>query len=404
MADNEQHTHEHDEAAEPPQAARPTGGPPPAPQDAGSLALTRALKSSFRFLKWAMVLLVVGYLATGVFKVDVGQVKFKLRFGELVPVGSTKPLTAGSGLHVRWPWEEVVTVPTDEKTMTLDKEFWAPAEKGPDIRMAEDLDVRTDGYLLTGDANIVHMKLRVTYQVNSAGDAAAAYAFLVQDPEGTLRRLVKASAVKVVGSMPVMKVLNQDGLLEGISQELSRRMDDFQKSSGVPLGVKVVSVQMLGEENVKNPTEPGKARQAFFNAQNAVSDRNSMISAGQAAAENIINSAEAQRAETLASARGDALRLVRSAKADSTEMEQLLPIFNHSSQEANLLMEDFYQRILVEIMQQSPGAFVIHQEPDGGRQQLRFNFTRAPYLPKQQTAQQQAQSEAKAAAAKGFTQ
>ncbi len=77
-----------------------------------------------------MVLLVIAYLATGIFKVDVNEVKFKLRFGEPIPRCSTAPLR--SGLHLRWPWEEVVTVPTDEKVLTMSTEFWAPAERGAD--------------------------------------------------------------------------------------------------------------------------------------------------------------------------------------------------------------------------------------------------------------------------------
>ena len=379
MPDNEHDSHQHDELHEHATPAPPAGGPGAPQEDAGSLALTRALKSSFRFLKWAMVLLVIGYLANGVFKVNVNEVKFKLRFGELVPRGSTAPLR--SGLHLRWPWEEVVTVPTDEKVLTMATDFWAPAESGPDIRMAKSLSVRTDGYLLTGDANIVHMKLRVTYHVKSAGDGAAAYAFLVKDPAETLQRMVKASVVKVVGSMPVMDVINRTGLLEGIKAEVDRRLAAFERSSGVPLGVEVRAVQTLEEANVKNPTEPGAARQAFTQAQNAVSNYNALVSQGQSQADTIISNARARSAEILAAASGDRQRMVRSARADAAEMQQLLPIYKHSAGEASLLLEDFYQRALVQIMQQSPGAFVIHRQPDGGTQQFRFNFTRAPYLP-----------------------
>ncbi len=61
-------------------------------------------------------------------------------------------------------------------------------------------------------------------------------------------------------------------------------------------------------------------------------------------------------------------------------MKQLLPRYERSPKEAAYLQQDFYQRALVHIMRQSPGAFIIHRQPKGGTQQLRLNFTRAPYI------------------------
>ena len=384
MPGNEHDNHDHGELHEQPPVSQPAGGALP-PEQAGSQALSGALRVSFRFLKWAMVALVIVYLATGLFQVNVNEVKFKLRFGELVPRGSTAPLRAGTGWHLRWPWEVVVPVTTDERTLTADKDFWATAEAGPDIRVAQVLNVRSDGYLLTGDANIVHMKLAVRYHARDDGRGAAAYAFLVQNPEEILSRIVRSAVVKVVGSMPVMDVIGRKGLTDNINLELQKRLAAFEKASGVPLGIEVVGVQTIEQESVKNPTEPGAAKQAFFDAQNAMSRRNAFINEGQTEAEKTLNEAEARSAETLAEARGYATRMVRSAKADATQMEQLLPVFEHSQQEANMLLEDFYQRTMVEVLSISPGAFVLHEQPEGSLQQLRVNFTKPP-VPKKPTA------------------
>ncbi len=75
--------------------------------------------------------------------------------------------------------------------------------------------------------------------------------------------MVRASVVKVVGSMPVMDVIKEHGPVGQHQDGGGRRLAAFQQTSGVPLGVKVKAVQTLSETNVKNPTEPGWTRQAF---------------------------------------------------------------------------------------------------------------------------------------------
>ena len=387
MVENE---HGKDERSGEEEGRQPLEGAPSRPEQAGSRALADALKVSFRFLKFAMVALAAIFLLTGIFTVQPEEVKLKLRFGRVIKDSSGQLVLRPGSWHLRWPWEEVVVVPTDEKTVTLENEFWAVAESGADIRTAQVLKLRTDGYLLTGDTNIVHMKLRVRYRTRSDGDGAAAYAFLVKDPEETLRRALKASVVKVVGSMPVMAVINRRGLIDAITAELNARLKKFEENSGVPLGVSLVAVEAVEQENIKNPTEPGVVRPAFFDAQNAVSFRNALVSEGQTQAQTIVNGAEARRAEILAEANGYAMRMVRSARADAAQMQQLLPVFERSKGEADLLLEDFYLRTIIEVLRESPGAFVFHSQSEGASRQLRLMFTK-PLV--QQTEQQPGQGQ-----------
>ena len=382
MAGNEHdsHEHAHEELHEQPAPPQAAGSTVARPEEAGNKALADALKVSFLFLKWAMVLLVIIFLLTGIFTVQPGEVKFKLRFGDLVKDATGQMVLRPGGWHLRWPWEEVVTIPTDEKTLTLDKEFWAVAEAGPDIKIANSLDVRNDGYLVTGDANIVHMKLSLRYRAGgNDADSTVAYAFLVEKPEETLRRMFMASVVKVVGSMPVMEVIKPEKtiLTDHVSQELQRRLDDFQKQSGVPLGISVTAVA-LTQDSPKNPTEPGAVRKAFNDAQDANSKASAMVSEGKSQATNILTTAEAQSKETVTYATGYATRMVRSAMADAAQMGQLMPKFEHSQGEADMLMEDFYERAVAEVLAESPGAFVFHEPPEGIHQELRMQFSKPP--------------------------
>ena len=74
--------------------ARPGDVPAPAPgvEDAGAQALSEALQSSFKIVKFLMVALVIAFFASGFFTVKPNEVAIKLRFGRPVGLGSEQLL------------------------------------------------------------------------------------------------------------------------------------------------------------------------------------------------------------------------------------------------------------------------------------------------------------------------
>src|SRR5258708_23226706 len=83
---------------------------PETPADAASQALSEALQSSFAIVKIAMVVLAVGFVASGFFKVDPQQQAVILRFGK--PVGEATQNLLGPRPHWSYPLpiDEVVQV------------------------------------------------------------------------------------------------------------------------------------------------------------------------------------------------------------------------------------------------------------------------------------------------------
>src|SRR5690242_5033923 len=89
----------------------PPGGSPETPVDAGSQALSEALRSSFGIVKFVMVLLVLLFAGSGIFTVGPQQQAMILRLGR--PVGEGKAALLGPGLYWSWPYpiDEYVRVP-----------------------------------------------------------------------------------------------------------------------------------------------------------------------------------------------------------------------------------------------------------------------------------------------------
>src|SRR5689334_19173553 len=75
---------------------------PDLPLDSGSQALSEALRSSFALVKFVMLVLVLVFLASGVFQVKNGTRAIVLRFGK--PVGSGESALLKPGLHFSWPY------------------------------------------------------------------------------------------------------------------------------------------------------------------------------------------------------------------------------------------------------------------------------------------------------------
>ena len=100
MSDEHEH-HGHDHSA-------------PETQDAGSQALSEALRSSFAIVKFVMLLLVLAFLSSGFFTVGPQEKAIILRFGK--PVGEGEKALLGSGLHWSFPYpiDEVVKIPITE--------------------------------------------------------------------------------------------------------------------------------------------------------------------------------------------------------------------------------------------------------------------------------------------------
>jgi modulator of FtsH protease HflK len=177
-------SHEHSHPDPDPAAANPTAPaaapvPNPAPvDDAGTQALSEALRSSFHIVRFLMLGLIVVFVASGVFTVQPNEVAVLLRFGRPVGVGSEQLLQPGLHWKLPAPIDEVVFVKVGEThtlTSTAGWYFLTKEEEVSGDRPQELPYLRpgVDGYTLAGDGNIVHAKATLSYRISDP----LAYAF-----------------------------------------------------------------------------------------------------------------------------------------------------------------------------------------------------------------------------------
>ena len=206
--------------------------------------------------------LVVLWLATGIYIVDPAERGVVLRFGVYTKV--TQP-----GPHWHWPWpiEQVEIVNVDEISSFSHK-----------------------AAMLTQDENIVDVELTVQSRIEDAAN----YLFQDQNPEKTLRDATETVVRKTIGGSKLDFILTEgrSAVAATIRERVQALMREYKT------GLLVTSV------NMQPAKPPEQVKEAFDDAIKAREDK-----------ERSENKAEAYSNQILPQARGEAARIVADAKA-----------------------------------------------------------------------------------------
>jgi len=256
------------------------------PADAGSKALNEALNASFRVLRGVMVLLVVAYLASGVFVVKQHEKAIVLVFGRVSGLGVER--IKGPGMHWTWPRpvSEIVRLPAERvQTLNVDS-FWYRHEAdfqdnaAPPVALAPG----KEGYLITGDANLLHTRWALRYTLEQPEAVAFGWAAL----DKSLREEVERAVTRVAAVTPIDKALRTEieGFRAAAENELRRRCE------ALDLGVRVQGLDVIAA------VPPQQVADAFQEVTKSEMDRARQIS-----------DARAYSARTLSEARGEEAKL-----------------------------------------------------------------------------------------------
>lgn len=160
-----------------------------------------------RLSHWPILALFLLYLFSGLTTVKTDEVAVVLRFGRLVGGPGIKAIREPGFLFAfPPPIDEVVRV--NVKRVHEVEVF----EHGPGLgredppntsRPADSIDPELDGYLLTGDRNVVHAEYVARYQVTDP----VAYALMHADPHQLMRDVLMSATVSTVGEARVDDVL-----------------------------------------------------------------------------------------------------------------------------------------------------------------------------------------------------
>lgn len=234
------------------------------------------------------LILLFGWLITGIFIVQPGEQAVIQRFGQYDRTIAQE----GVGYRIPWPIEKVTIVNVAEfrrlsigfsENSASNSRFRA----SPTSQRSNNLE---ESLMLTSDRNIVDINLVVLWNIHSSED----YLFNIKDQEATIKKVAESAIREIVGQNNMFPIItrSRDEIAARTKEILQKNLDDY--NSGVNVA------QILIEKAEVHP----EVQNAFQDVQSAKQD-----------AEDIQNQAQAYREDILPRARGEAIKQIQQAEA-----------------------------------------------------------------------------------------
>ncbi len=341
-------------------------------EDAGSRALADSLKSTKWIVQGVLVILVLFLVRSLFFVVPAQETAVILRFGK--PVKSGDSILLDPGLHWRFPYpvDDIVRIKLNELQTTESSTGWfSMTEAERTAYLAGDyipegsptLVPGKDGYTLTKDGNIIHLKATMRYRVLDA----ERFAFGFSNATNLVQNILNNATYHASMRFDVDQALRveRNALRETISNFVQQQIDQYD------LGISL-------EQMVLETQAPLILRTKFMEALNKSQDRNRIINEARGYAQKTLAQAKGQAASIIARAQSDKLRIVEEVKSEAAEFELLYPKF---ASNPGLFLDRLFLQTLSKVSTNVREKFVFKSARDGRSQELRINLNRKPVAP-----------------------
>lgn len=347
----------------------PPANPNPAVvEEVGSRALSDALRSSFVIVKILMVGLVILFFFSGIFTVPSQERAIVLRFGK--PVGTGEEQLLGPGLHWSFPSpiDEVVRIPIGEVQTVRSTAGWyfmTPDQLATDEGMHQPntgtLNPAQDGYTLTSDGNIVHVRAEVRYRISEPLN----YALNFVNASNVLQNAVDNAIFYGSSQFTAEQATRteQVALKDAVAQRVRDLVHQHQ------LGVTVEDCQI-------RVVPPLQVKMAFEQVFAAEIERRQSNDVARAYASRVMSTAQGEADAVINQGKTEANRMLTQVAADAQYFRDQLPNYQANPElfKARLQAEAM-SRILTNVQER---VFALPTSPNGEKAELRMLLNPPP--------------------------
>jgi membrane protease subunit HflK len=311
----------------------------PVPSRKRELPLARGLKAAAASVRWIAVLLLVLFGASGITVVEPGEVALVLRFGRLhgaTPADRIKQ--PGLLFALPYPLDEVIRIPVRREGELLIEDVWKPLASGD---ASGTINPIREGYVLTGDQNLIQAKLLVKYKITEPVE------FVLRHRSDTrlLRDAVIASLSHTISGWNVDATLRQQAEIDGVNESLSsatlRRAQSRLDAVAYGLTLSALEFQEL------HP--PRHVVAEFQQVQSAKIAIETSVREAEGFAAREIPKAESDRSRLVADATTFANALTANANAEVSVFSELLTQYQRQPE---LVRQRLYYETLEELLNQ----------------------------------------------------
>jgi membrane protease subunit HflK len=287
-----------------------------------------------------VALMVLLWLATGIYQVNQDQVGVVQRFGKY-------SRTVGPGLQWKFPSgiEKVTKVATQR---IYQEEFGLRTLRaGVRTEYAPERQYERESLMLTGDLNCVLVPWVVRYRI---GDPYK-FLFRIRNVRETLRSLSEATMRTVVGDHSLDEVLNKREMIASLSQkELQEALD------GAESGLFLTTIE-LGKTNVPEPVQP-----SFNEVNAAIQEKEKLIYQAQGAYNKVIPEARGKAQKMIQEAEGFSVNRVKRAQGD---VARFLALYEEYVKAKEVTSQRLYLEALEEMLPRLGRKYIIDTDQKG---------------------------------------
>ena len=343
---------------EPPVAIAPV-------EDVSTQALSEALQSSFHIVRLLMVILVVLFFGSGMFTVEPNEVAVRLRFGKPMGTGADQLLKPGWHWAFPKPIDEVVKIPVGRSHSVTSTVGWYynPPDmeaKGIEPQGRGSLMPGVDGYILTGDGNIIHVKATLTYRISDP----LSYAFNFMTASNVLQNVLDNAIIYAGSQFTADGAIYKDhsGYQELVMNRVNKEIDRLK------LGVTVEPREVLAKA-------PLDVRPAFDEVLNAQQTARTKVSEAEAYAVGQTNRAAADATVIFNEGLSSSNRLVQTVAAEAQSFSDQLPYYMANPA---LFRQRLVSETMARIMTNAQDKFFVPQRADARPRELRLLLNPEP--------------------------
>lgn len=275
--------------------------------DPATESLNQALRTGFNILRVIMLILLIAYAFSGVFKVNVGEQGVLVRFGKLMNYEGGEKEFAGKsiyppGTHLALPdpFDTKVRISGAMPQLTINTFSFAtnPDDAAKGKKYAElvptfdKIQPGVTGTMLTGDRNLSHGQWTIEYRIEDAGRFVRNIGESRGDADALVQRLAEDAIVRTVAGLTVEMVTYRaraDGQ-PPFTDVVAGRLNEELRTLDSGIVVNKVTAQTI---------EPGAVQRAFTDVTNAQSERERTISEARNAADRTLQTAAGAQAGEL---------------------------------------------------------------------------------------------------------
>ncbi len=274
------------------------------PGQAGPASSPAKKGQGFNVPVWLVAVIIAGiWIGTGFYIVRADEQAVVKRFGKVISVANPGP-----HFHLPFPIESVDKA---EVTKIHRTEIgFRPTRDGSSV------DVKGEAHMLTGDENIVSVKLIVQYQIKDVVE----YLYNVRNVPSTIKNAAQSAIREVAGKEAVDEFLTTGK--NRVQQETMVILQDMLDS--YKAGVRIVAVQLL------DVSPPEEVVAAFKDVASAREDKNRFINEAEAYANEIIPKARGEAETMIQQAEAYKTQKVEEALGDASRFEQILATYKKS--------------------------------------------------------------------------